>query len=824
MRPYRYAILSGLIATIAFVVTSVNADQASKESNVSQTLHNFSATGTGAVRTTDPNTEVCVFCHTPHGATTFPGAPLWNRSVNDTYTPYTSSSLDAETIMGGSLDSPAGSSKLCLSCHDGTLALGTVNVFAGQTNYTFPMTSTTMPDGEGSATGFTRNLGTDLSNDHPISLTYNSDVATQDGELFTPAVGSGVHIDTRSPGNKPLIPLEPTGTAGAGQIQCATCHDPHIFDPAAVTSIKFLRLNRFQQGPAAEGSFTEFNDMVCLGCHDKKGWSTSAHADNTVANETYISTAPNLREIPAGMPVWQVGCLNCHDTHTVHGARRLLREGTDSLSDPKSGGNSAIEETCYQCHSSNPIITNVGNDVPDIETDFKTLNRHMPISNIDQPAATEVHDITDADFSETREKLGRNNDVNRHVECTDCHNPHRVMKDRLFNGISGDTSEGTHEHASGHTNIASGVLRGTWGVEPVYGGNLFLEMPLNYVVKNGDGGLGAPAGANGNAANYVTREYQVCLKCHSDYGYTDTGTYPSGGRPIPGVSGGTTVGANNLTEYTNQAMEFQAPLLDKGEKAAGCDTGAITAGGHQGCNHRSWHPVIEQTDRTPGERNIASNAQLFLSPWDSANIGNQEMYCSDCHGSTTAPGTVVPSGNNPWGPHGSNNNFILKGTWDSNTGVDNNGVCFRCHDFNHYATDVEVGCKCDEPCRSGYSDCSNDTGNLHAEHSKFTGQNLRCNWCHTAVPHGWKNKAFLVNLNDVGPEALGGSPAPTGTGNEIIIDGTGEFYNQGPYYNNAKLKIRRFKRSGEWTVADCGSTGGNQGTGRDWMRNVCDPP
>jgi hypothetical protein len=784
-----------------------NPLQAQKESNVSQTVHNLSATGPGTVKTTDSETEVCVFCHTPHGASNFPGSPLWNRSAgNNTYIPYASSSLDAETILGRQLDQPAGSSKLCLSCHDGTLALGTVNVFAGQLSHTFNMTDTNMPAGAGTLTGFTRNLGIELGNDHPISFNYDTTLAAADTELFYPASGAGSHIDVRGPGIKPVVPLEPTGPGGEGQVQCATCHDPHLYDPVATESIKFLRLNRFQQAPPAEGSFDENGDMVCLACHDKDGWSNSAHASSIVANETYISAvAPNLGEIPVGLPVWQVGCLNCHDTHTVHGSRRLLREGTDSVAVPKSGGDSAIEETCYQCHSSTPIITNISNEVPDIKTDFQ-LQRHMPITKFEQPAGIEVHDITDVNFSETQALMGKGNLNNRHVECTDCHNPHRVMRSQVFNG-TGLTTEGTHDHSTGHTNIASGVLRGSWGVEPVYGSSSFLSLPTNYNVKKGDGGLGAPPGATGDDFAYVTREYQVCLKCHSDYGYDDSGSYPTGGRPVPGASGGdTTFGTNNLTEYTNQAMEFQAPLGDKGEP---------------GGNHRSWHPVIDITDRTPSDRRMASNSQLFLSPWDSGNIGNQTMYCTDCHGSanTTAEGSV-PSGNNPWGPHGSTNNFILKGPWDTTTGSNDSGLCFRCHAHNRYATDVQDGCKCDEGCRSGFSDCSNDTGNLHAVHAKRVGQNLRCNWCHTAVPHGFKNKALLVNLNDVGPEA----GQPTGTEVPITSGGGTRYYNQGPYYMNAKLKIRTWRTSGNWTQASCGSAGGGGGTGGDWMKNVCDPP
>jgi hypothetical protein len=100
---------------------------------------------------------------------------------------------------------------------------------------------------------------------------------------------------------------------------------------------------------------------------------------------------------------------------------------------------------------------------------------------------------------------------------------------------------------------------------------------------------------------------------------------------------------------------------------------------------------------------------------------------------------------------------------------------------------------------------------------------MRCTWCHVAVPHGWKNKAFLVNLNDVGPE--GGQPAGTQVRNNTTAP-----YNNGPYYVNAMLKIRTFRPSGQWTDTNCGSAGapGNGQSGRDWMRdsneNCQNPP
>ena len=348
--------------SLALLLAATLSVYAARIPDVANTKHNLSVTGPGTVTATVED-QVCVFCHTPHGASNFPGSPLWNRQLsNQTYTVYTSSSLDAEDIMG-QLDQPGGSSKLCLSCHDGTLAIGTVNVLGGQQNVNITMTGTaadgTMPAGDGELTGFTRDLGIDLTNDHPISLDYSTALVNADTELVDPAVAP--HIGVRAPGFRPPVPLESTGTGGAAQIQCASCHDPHIRDEDINAIAKFLRLNRFQQTAPIEGGFNPNLDIVCLGCHDKTGWSTSAHASPAIANETYTAAAAAQREFPSGLFVWEAACLNCHDTHSVHGSRRLLREGTDSFGTPKTGGNAALEETCYQCHTAVPIVTNVSN-------------------------------------------------------------------------------------------------------------------------------------------------------------------------------------------------------------------------------------------------------------------------------------------------------------------------------------------------------------------------------------------------------------------------------------------------------------------------------
>jgi len=865
MKVYTRFSLGLLALVLMLAVTLVQAAIAvtNKISDVRGTKHNLSAVADGATTPSggkvpvravkaSSETQVCVFCHTPHEATTGIVAPLWNRTLStQTYTNYTSSSLEADAaeLAAG----PGGTSKLCLSCHDGTMAIDKVNVLNGARNVTVAMTTATpvkMPAGS-ATTGFTRDLGTDLTSDHPISFTYSSTIAGYDGELRNP---DGTIVGNRVVGGtKPKLPLD------NGQMQCTTCHDPHLRDKTTANgNAKFLRMNRFQVTQPTGGAFSTSSDIICLACHDKGGisWAYSAHANSLVATQLYKDAAAQQREFPnatdgsspvnTAPPVWQVGCLNCHDTHSVQGARRLLREGTDSTASPKAGGNAALEETCYQCHTTSAASAvlytdNTANAVPNIKTDF-SLGRHMPIKTTEQAnGTTEVHDIggvfndgTDAncsktvgkcgkDFIESRAKLGLAALGNRHAECTDCHNPHRVVKFRDFRGKPVGTitnppeTAGTHPHtddAMNHSNIASGVLRGTFGVEPSYGSASFQELPTGYAVKRGDPGSSISAAVG---EPFVTREYQICLKCHSNYGYSDnnlpqtTGGTGVGNRPTLGsFTGGTASGTNGVTMYTNQAKEFQAPSGHAGPATNVCTNAGTAAGAaaaYNNCNQRSWHPVMAATGRTLTTRGGISDANNpWRAPWNN-QVGANTMYCSDCHGSNVTSATsVIPDNGdngNPWGPHGSTNDFILKGNWTDTGGGDANLLCFKCHNKSAYAGTTTSGTR-----NTGFFDGFNGRGNLHRYHANKVGE-LRCTWCHVAVPHGWKNKALLVNLNDLGPEVgkTAGTKAPAGQ------------YTNGPYYYKAVLRVESFAKSGAWNRNDCGG-GNTDSAATAYMKNT----
>ena len=166
------------------------------------------------------NQEICIVCHTPHNATTLPDAPLWNHAISTaTYTLYASGTLNA--TMG----QPDGSSKLCLSCHDGTVAIAN---YGGVTNGTVFMTGANL-------------VGTDLSNDHPVSFLYDAALATADPGLRNPTTalsGLGGTISANM-----LI---------SGKMQCSSCHDVH--NGAGVAKL-LLKSNT--------------GSALCLTCHNK---------------------------------------------------------------------------------------------------------------------------------------------------------------------------------------------------------------------------------------------------------------------------------------------------------------------------------------------------------------------------------------------------------------------------------------------------------------------------------------------------------------------------------------------------------------------------
>ena len=159
------------------ILIAVHATNAGAE--IALTKHNLSISGPGPVRAAKES-RICVFCHTPHGASA--QGPLWNREQSGiVYTPYSSS-----TVVGLP-GQPTGASLLCLSCHDGTVALG--KVLSERTPILMRGGVMQIPAGPA-------RLGTDLSDDHPISFHYTPGLVSRRGELAQPLSLTGsVRLD-----------------------------------------------------------------------------------------------------------------------------------------------------------------------------------------------------------------------------------------------------------------------------------------------------------------------------------------------------------------------------------------------------------------------------------------------------------------------------------------------------------------------------------------------------------------------------------------------------------------------------------------------------
>ncbi|MBK5273636.1 MAG: hypothetical protein JJE30_01100 [Desulfuromonadales bacterium] len=384
------AMLSACAALCA--AATLGAATAFAAASVLNSPHNLSASGARGkhgVAFAD-ETRVCIFCHAPHNANT--SGPLWGRGAlpDKAYKPYDSSTLKANPKP----DKPTGASRLCLSCHDGTIALGQ---FVGSPI----LSSTTMPWDSNPTNN--PNLSTDLSDDHPISFAYTEALATSQGELASPSA----------------LPYQVKLEQGT-QLQCTSCHDPHNNEFG-----NFMVINNNASG-----------SPLCIACHKNAGWPGSSHN-------------------PQNTPELASGCLNCHYVHNAPQPVRLLKSKKE-------------EDTCLlNCHnSSGPAQQNV-------KPLFDSSRHRHPMD-----ATTGVHD--------EKELLPAQN---YHVQCVDCHNPHRAYRPGtpLSNppaingslvGVRKDsTANATREyeicfkcHAGGNANKFSG----------------FTESPPNRVIQEPD--------------------------------------------------------------------------------------------------------------------------------------------------------------------------------------------------------------------------------------------------------------------------------------------------------------------------------------------------
>jgi len=605
-------------------------------------------------------------CHTPHGSD--PAVPLWNHTLSSAnYTLYTSTTLNA------SPEQPTGSSKLCLSCHDGTVAVGSVVNMPGSYGVSENVYS-------GVIAGLTEtlsvlssaNLGTDLRDDHPISFLYDDALALYSTELKNPAdIPGPIKLDEN------------------GDMQCSSCHEPH-----SNLYPMFLRMD-FVDG-------SDFGSQLCLACHDKFGWAfagTNKHRDSlatlkagtTPWHITGLDPTHPLNPTTDIDTVQENACESCHRSHGGDINGRLLKENAE-------------EAMCLVCHGGAGANGNVSDDADttyNIQPYFEKpyahpiayTGRHLPIRE------------TAGVIRRVREDKDNLRDF-RHSECQDCHNPHFGQE-----GVS------PNAEAAGTDNTRSatyGTLEGVWGVAP-------SSWPSNW---------GSILRSAYTEIDTVTQQYQVCLKCHSDYAF-DT----EGGSSIPYSYASAFAGDYQLTD---QGQEFNP-------------------------NNASYHRVVSPAIMSlTNDFKMNSETDDYNSSLLKGFTAASEMNCSDCHSDPDGMGAGIPLG--PKGPHGSQYSFILRAPWTENTGQSTyvtGHLCFECHLASAYTTSGSIA----DWQSTGFSgtgladgSCGSIAGleNLHVYHS--CKKNTPCMACHAAVPHGFDKASLLVFGRDIASDPLGINP------------------------------------------------------------------
>jgi predicted CXXCH cytochrome family protein len=656
----RFAILALPIFFILLIIASVAA-----AAYVVGSKHDLSmppgvdgGTGPGPIQSTDAGTtEICVFCHTPHNARA--GAPLWNRSIRQaSYTVYTS---DVMADLGMTAEDPTDTgaagyavhtkTRICLSCHDGTIALGNLANWRGSPS-NVPMLNTDGGYMPNTSAGY---IGIDLSDDHPVAVIHNAGSgANQDPELKNPVTGNVRLYD----GN---------------YMECTSCHNVH---------------------DNVNGNFLVDDNVgskICTSCHEKKT-GTGALPDglaHTNAGDLY--NPGNDGKI--GTTVGNVACMACHYPHrsgatgaaypfskftNVQGGQYLLtfQEEITCFNNPNRWNFAPNQNVCHGQSSS----------TKDIETLVGKNYAHNSSDNPGKHRALEQGKSGNAKYGTL---VG-----DWHVQCNDCHNSH----------TAGRTT---------HTSPMLGLIA-IPDTSPLYGaGGVKIPAASNPPIQSNFTAFESLGVTNTSGMHLDYYEYQICYKCHSSFAW---GTNPAPNSPSLGAA------------MTDQAAEFRLGI------------------------GRSFHPIQGVTGRTAGNLRTAPPPP-FLN-WQ-ANIGNQTMYCSDCH---------AQEGYASLGPHGSNYPFILGNTFQDQYGTRGMGdlekqpgdLCFDCHDSTEYlpTANGQIAAGTGFYMVQGVNNI-----NLHTQHAfrAVTPMNplnpvnpypYRCVNCHARIPHGMDRKALIVLTTD----------------------------------------------------------------------------
>ncbi len=462
----------GSIILAAFLLLSVSMPAFTAQISVVNSKHNLSSGGTGAIRSLAPGSggtdQVCVFCHTPHSANPIE-APLWNKTnPSVSYTVYASDvmsylSITPEQPLTGAIHVK---SRICLSCHDGTIALGSL------VNAPYGLSGDVAM--QGTAGGFMPStargwIGTDIRDDHPIAVAYDT---TKDPELQ--AVSGAIRLYRLNAGRVISDPLRSNGSF----VECTSCHDAHDNQYG-----KFLVQSNQ-------------NSAVCTSCHTKTGYfsilpNESVHTNSTVSYAPPTGAGDPANPQTLGSTVGSVRCMVCHFPHKAGVAL------ADPTTPNEASGRYLLtyqeEQSCFNTTNrwgqANTACHGTGGSGKNIRDEVLKGSAHHVGNYSGMHRATEGR----SGPNWTNNEAGSG----WHVECDDCHNVHTA---------------GGLVHSNGTNAVTTtSPIYGAGGVEPSW--PAAWNSPNTYTYKE-------PIGVTTNpTSTIVTHEYQVCLKCHSTFAW-----------------------------------------------------------------------------------------------------------------------------------------------------------------------------------------------------------------------------------------------------------------------------------------------------------------
>ncbi len=547
---------------------------------------------------------------------------------------------------------------------------------------------------------------------------------------------------------------------------CSACH----FNGANLSPVFVAKYS-----PNATGSAGCFNNTLC---HPNLGDCTNCHSSTKGTGRRLVIGAGGISggdfaltsHHVQNFPVNQATCDICHDQSNhrsvdpTNGVKVLLTNQDTGATITYDGTGASIEPFCVSCHNGDGAAIQ-----PVPMQPFKDSGDSTTPPNIFWTVGNMAHSSGNACFNCHGNSAGVSDTASGSTNSPKF-NGHGSASTKLMRfpydatiaaRSSSDAGNICHNcHGNPAVGTAPNVLtpmQQSYGHGTVTADTSCFDCHDQHMAKAGihtvgsatlSGALqGAPAaqvtfsaanwgGATVDAVNLVdaTAEYKICFRCHN---------FAAGA---------------GATAKTDQSWEFNPANL-------------------------SGHPVASgliNYSNSAAPKGLSA-AQL-LAPWNNpANIGNQVMYCSDCHGN---------SGSGAQGPHGSATKWLLVGVnraWPYTNAASNGTSAAAGTLFTLANRTTGLGTANGLFCYN----CHPST-NVNNVHSTGNHSGVPCVGCHIRVPHGGK-VARLINTNTAGKVPR---YAPDGNGGGTIY-----------IYEFIK------RNSGSYSKGDCLTGAGCHGNG-----------